>query len=166
MKTVLITGCSSGYGLATARHFNAQGWNVIATMRNPREDVLPRSERLRVVALDVTKPQVRAVPWTGRVAIAIDEDQRHLTAVLVTERGRVEREQCPERARTQTFEGRRCPWHRSRPARQQGRRPSITQQTFQTAGFRFRDIAPEGSRAARGSPRDDNVTTRVYHKRL
>jgi NAD(P)-dependent dehydrogenase (short-subunit alcohol dehydrogenase family) len=56
MKTVLITGCSSGYGLETARHFHAQGWNVVATMRNPRADVLPRSERLHVVALDVTKP--------------------------------------------------------------------------------------------------------------
>jgi NAD(P)-dependent dehydrogenase (short-subunit alcohol dehydrogenase family) len=56
MKTALITGCSSGYGLETARHFHAQGWNVIATMRTPREDVLPRSERLRVLALDVTKP--------------------------------------------------------------------------------------------------------------
>jgi NAD(P)-dependent dehydrogenase (short-subunit alcohol dehydrogenase family) len=48
MKTVLITGCSSGYGLETARHFHAQGWNVIATMRTPRQDRLPRSERLRV----------------------------------------------------------------------------------------------------------------------
>jgi NAD(P)-dependent dehydrogenase (short-subunit alcohol dehydrogenase family) len=56
-KTVLITGCSSGYGLETARHFHAQGWNVVATMRTPREDVLPRSDRLRVVALDVTKPE-------------------------------------------------------------------------------------------------------------
>lgn len=56
MKTVLITGCSSGYGLETARHFHAQGWNVIATMRTPREDILPRSERFRVLALDVTKP--------------------------------------------------------------------------------------------------------------
>jgi len=57
MKTVLITGCSSGYGLETARHFHAQGWNVIATMRTPREDVLlPRSERLRVLPLDVTRP--------------------------------------------------------------------------------------------------------------
>ncbi len=28
MKTVLITGCSSGYGLETARHFHEQGWNV------------------------------------------------------------------------------------------------------------------------------------------
>jgi NAD(P)-dependent dehydrogenase (short-subunit alcohol dehydrogenase family) len=57
MKTVLITGCSSGYGLETARYFHAQGWNVIATMRTPRQDVLPRSERLRVLALDVTKPE-------------------------------------------------------------------------------------------------------------
>ncbi|PTL80860.1 SDR family oxidoreductase [Vitiosangium sp. GDMCC 1.1324] len=56
MKTVLITGCSSGYGLETARHFHAQGWNVVATMRTPREDVLPRSDRLRVVSLDVTRP--------------------------------------------------------------------------------------------------------------
>jgi NAD(P)-dependent dehydrogenase (short-subunit alcohol dehydrogenase family) len=56
MKTVLITGCSSGYGLETARHFLTQGWGVVATMRTPRTDVLPRSERLHVVALDVTKP--------------------------------------------------------------------------------------------------------------
>jgi NAD(P)-dependent dehydrogenase (short-subunit alcohol dehydrogenase family) len=54
MKTVLITGCSSGYGLETARHFHAQGWCVIATMRTPREDLLPRSSTLRVLALDVT----------------------------------------------------------------------------------------------------------------
>jgi NAD(P)-dependent dehydrogenase (short-subunit alcohol dehydrogenase family) len=57
MKTVLITGCSSGYGFETARHFLAQGWKVIATMRTPREDVLPRSDRLRVVALDVTSAE-------------------------------------------------------------------------------------------------------------
>ena len=56
MKTVLITGCSSGYGLETARHFHALGWNVIATMRTPHEDILPLSERLRILPLDVTKP--------------------------------------------------------------------------------------------------------------
>ncbi len=56
MKTVLITGCSSGYGLETARLFHAKGWTVIATMRSPREDILPCSERLRVVQLDVTDP--------------------------------------------------------------------------------------------------------------
>jgi NAD(P)-dependent dehydrogenase (short-subunit alcohol dehydrogenase family) len=61
MNTVLITGCSSGYGLETARHFHSQDWNVVATMRTPREDVLPQAERLRVVALDVTKPDSIAV---------------------------------------------------------------------------------------------------------
>jgi NAD(P)-dependent dehydrogenase (short-subunit alcohol dehydrogenase family) len=56
IKTVLITGCSSGYGLETARHFHAQGWNVVATMRTPRGDRLPSSDRLRILALDVTNP--------------------------------------------------------------------------------------------------------------
>jgi len=55
MKNVLVTGCSSGYGLATAKHFLAQGWNVVATMRTPKPIAdLPASERLRVIALDVT----------------------------------------------------------------------------------------------------------------
>jgi NAD(P)-dependent dehydrogenase (short-subunit alcohol dehydrogenase family) len=54
MKTVLITGCSSGYGRETARYFHSQGWNVIATMRTPRDEGLPRSDRLRVLPLDVT----------------------------------------------------------------------------------------------------------------
>lgn len=56
MTTVLITGCSSGYGLATACRFFDEGWDVIATMRTPNPDVLPRSDRVRVMALDVTKP--------------------------------------------------------------------------------------------------------------
>jgi len=56
MKTVLITGCSSGYGLETARHFHERGWNVVATMRNPREGILPISERIRLLPLDVTDP--------------------------------------------------------------------------------------------------------------
>lgn len=54
MKTVLITGCSSGFGLKIARHFLARDWRVVATMRTPREDVLPPSANLRVLPLDVT----------------------------------------------------------------------------------------------------------------
>ena len=74
MKTVLITGCSSGYGLETARHFHAQGWNVVATMRTPREDVLPRSERLRVLALDVTKPEriAAAIEASGPIDVLVN----------------------------------------------------------------------------------------------
>jgi NAD(P)-dependent dehydrogenase (short-subunit alcohol dehydrogenase family) len=54
---VLITGCSSGYGLETARHFHSQGWNVLATMRTPRADLLPDSNRLRILALDITSTE-------------------------------------------------------------------------------------------------------------
>ncbi|KEQ53577.1 SDR family oxidoreductase [Sphingobium chlorophenolicum] len=54
MQTILITGASSGYGLETARHFLERGWNVIATMRSPDRSVLPSSENLRVLPLDVT----------------------------------------------------------------------------------------------------------------
>ncbi len=60
MKTVLITGCSSGYGLDTARRFHAEGWNVVATMRTPRADLFPASARLRVLPLDVTDPDAIA----------------------------------------------------------------------------------------------------------
>ena len=74
MKNVLITGCSSGYGLETARYFHAQGWNVIATMRTPRTDVLPRSERLSVLPLDVTKPEsiLAALAASGPVDVLVN----------------------------------------------------------------------------------------------
>ena len=35
---ILITGCSSGFGLEIARYFIGRKWMVIATMRTPRED--------------------------------------------------------------------------------------------------------------------------------
>ncbi len=54
MKTVLITGCSSGFGLETARHFLRRDWRVVATMRAPRDDVLPPADNLRVLPLDIT----------------------------------------------------------------------------------------------------------------
>ena len=54
MNTILITGCSSGFGREIAIHFLEQGWNVVATMRHPDASVLPQSSRLRVLELDVT----------------------------------------------------------------------------------------------------------------
>ena len=54
MKTVLITGCSSGFGLEIARHFLAHDWEVVATMRTPQAGLLPASEHVRVLALDVS----------------------------------------------------------------------------------------------------------------
>jgi NAD(P)-dependent dehydrogenase (short-subunit alcohol dehydrogenase family) len=56
MPTVLITGCSSGFGLDTARLFVEKGWNTIATMRHPDPAVLPPAGNLRILPLDVTDP--------------------------------------------------------------------------------------------------------------
>ena len=74
MKTVLITGCSSGYGLEAARHFHSQGWNVVATMRTPREDILPEQDRLRVLRLDVTNPDsiASALDASGPIDVLVN----------------------------------------------------------------------------------------------
>ncbi|MGH8778444.1 SDR family oxidoreductase [Paraburkholderia sp.] len=74
MQTVLITGCSSGFGLEIARYFLARDWNVVATMRTPRADVLPPSDRLRVLALDVTDPESirHAVEAAGPIDVLVN----------------------------------------------------------------------------------------------
>jgi NAD(P)-dependent dehydrogenase (short-subunit alcohol dehydrogenase family) len=65
MKTVLITGCSTGFGRDTAIYFLNQGWRVVATMRNPAASTLPISDRLHVLPLDVTD--------AGSIAAAIGQ---------------------------------------------------------------------------------------------
>jgi NAD(P)-dependent dehydrogenase (short-subunit alcohol dehydrogenase family) len=84
MKTVLITGCSSGFGLETARYFLEREWNVVATMRTPREDVLPPSERLRVIALDVTDPDSirQAVEAAGPIDVLVNNAGAGLLGAL------------------------------------------------------------------------------------
>jgi NAD(P)-dependent dehydrogenase (short-subunit alcohol dehydrogenase family) len=74
MKTVLITGCSSGFGLETARCFLERDWQVIATMRTPRVDLFPPSARARVLQLDVTDAQSirRAVEAAGPVDVLVN----------------------------------------------------------------------------------------------
>lgn len=56
MKTIFITGASAGLGRATVQLFQAKGWKVIATMRNPeKETELGKLENVFLLPLDVTK---------------------------------------------------------------------------------------------------------------
>ena len=53
-KAVLITGCSSGIGWATARHLSSVGWKVYATARNV-DAIAPLEEiGCELLPLDVT----------------------------------------------------------------------------------------------------------------
>ncbi len=74
MQTIMITGCSSGFGPETARYFLEQGWKVIATMRVLREDLLPASDRLRLVRLDVTSAQsiAEAIAEAGEIDVLVN----------------------------------------------------------------------------------------------
>ena len=56
--TVLITGCSSGFGKLAVNTFRAGGWNVVATMRSPEKEAeLTGLEGVLVTRLDVKDPQ-------------------------------------------------------------------------------------------------------------
>ena len=74
MKTVLITGCSSGFGLEIARYFLDRNWQVIATMRTPHEGILPPSENLRILTLNVTNEESirRAVEAAGPIDVLVN----------------------------------------------------------------------------------------------
>lgn len=74
MQTVLITGCSSGFGLEIARHFLARDWSVVATMRTPDTAVLPPSGRLRILPLDVTDADSirKAVETAGPIDVLVN----------------------------------------------------------------------------------------------
>ena len=64
-QTIFITGASSGIGLATAKLFQAKGWNVVATMRKPEmAGDLAGLANMLITRLDVTD--------TDRVDGAVD----------------------------------------------------------------------------------------------
>jgi len=55
MKSIVITGSSSGIGKATAKYFAQKGWKVAATMRKPENETeLNQLENVSLYALDVT----------------------------------------------------------------------------------------------------------------
>lgn len=55
-RTILITGCSSGIGYASARILKAKGWRVFATARKDADIIRLESEGLEVFRLDYTEP--------------------------------------------------------------------------------------------------------------
>jgi NAD(P)-dependent dehydrogenase (short-subunit alcohol dehydrogenase family) len=74
LPKILITGCSSGFGLTIAKTFLAREWEVVATMRAPQPDVLPTDDRLRVLALDVTDAHsiTKAVGAAGPLDVLVN----------------------------------------------------------------------------------------------
>ena len=56
MRTVLITGASSGIGAAAVAEFGRSGWNVVATMRHPGAGPWQPGDTRLVTRLDVEDP--------------------------------------------------------------------------------------------------------------
>ncbi len=66
-KTIVITGTSSGLGLATVEKFAREDWNVVATTRDG-SNPFPGNAAVKVFALDVTDAE--AVAAFGPIAAA------------------------------------------------------------------------------------------------
>ncbi|KMQ68412.1 short-chain dehydrogenase [Chryseobacterium sp. FH2] len=72
MKTIFITGASTGLGKAAAKLFQSRGWNVIATMRNPESETeLTQVENITLLPLDVTN--LEQIQTTVKNALEISD---------------------------------------------------------------------------------------------
>jgi NAD(P)-dependent dehydrogenase (short-subunit alcohol dehydrogenase family) len=75
-QTILITGASTGIGKAAAELFFERGWNVVATMRTPRNS--RHDPRWLELPLDVTDAvsidiaQARALEKFGRIDVVVN----------------------------------------------------------------------------------------------
>ena len=100
MSTALITGCSSGFGLETAKLFLAKGWNVIATMRTPDATLFPESDKLMILRLDITSEASIADVVTKAGAIDLLVNNAGLGAAVPVElnRAAINEHQCPGHA--------------------------------------------------------------------
>jgi NAD(P)-dependent dehydrogenase (short-subunit alcohol dehydrogenase family) len=80
-KAVLITGCSSGIGHATAEHLAGQGWTVYATARRPETLADLEQRGCRTLALDVTDEE------SMQAAVARVTEDEGAVGVLVNNAG-------------------------------------------------------------------------------
>src|SRR5919205_2135237 len=80
-KAVLITGCSTGIGRATAEHLAARGWTVYATARRPESIADLEAKGCRTLALDVTDEE------SMRAAVAAVEEAEGAVGALVNNAG-------------------------------------------------------------------------------
>jgi len=80
-RAVLITGCSSGIGAATARHLAQLGWTVYATARRPETLADLEAAGCRALALDVTDEA------SMQAAVAAVEGEHGAVGVLVNNAG-------------------------------------------------------------------------------
>ncbi|GAA3511486.1 oxidoreductase [Aeromicrobium panaciterrae] len=71
-RVVLITGCSSGIGEATAARLAKAGWTVYATARKPETLEGLKAEGCRTLALDVTSEE----SMSGAVTTVLEEAGR------------------------------------------------------------------------------------------
>lgn len=72
MKTVVITGASTGIGRTTAEHLCEKGWQVFAGVRREEDgaDLIAADDRIKPILLDVTNPEhVDAAVETVRQAL-------------------------------------------------------------------------------------------------
>jgi len=88
-RTVLITGCSSGFGRAAALAFHGAGWNVVATMRDTtRWSGADLPEDILVVSLDVQDAEAtqaalaKAVARFGRLDCLVNNAGQGLFSVF------------------------------------------------------------------------------------
>jgi NAD(P)-dependent dehydrogenase (short-subunit alcohol dehydrogenase family) len=80
-RAVLITGCSSGIGHATAAHLSAQGWTVYATARRRQALAELEARGCRTLSLDVTDEE------SMRAAVRAVEEAEGGVGVLVNNAG-------------------------------------------------------------------------------
>jgi len=80
-KAVLITGCSSGIGEATATHLCARGFTVYATARRPETIEHLRKLGCQTLALDVTDEN------SMRAAVSTVEEREGAVGVLINNAG-------------------------------------------------------------------------------